>query len=226
MRCHPILFSDEMVQAILDGRKTQTRRPLGVQPKPYWTEIAAEEQYGETIATYRAFTGKGSARWAICSCPFGAVGDTLWVRECWGLSWNDHGHQCLCYRARGEDDPRDTMRLWDGSQWRIEKTECPAAEPPEKWRPSIHMPRWASRITLEISEVRVERVCDISEEDALAEGVRVFEFAQTRYGMHEYFPQTEPTAAGAFCRRLWEPLYGSKHPWETAWCWVLKFRKL
>ena len=97
--------------------------------------------------------------------PFGAPGTRLWVRETWGLAWNEHGHQCLCYRADDEHVEPQMMRLWrhnngDGF-WVQHETEFPAWEP-ENWRSPAIMPRWASRIHLTTIDCRVERVQKVS----------------------------------------------------------------
>ena len=123
MKEYPILFSGPMVRAILEGRKTMTRRvirPLG--DHSYWSG----------------------------NCPYGQPGDRLWVQETWWTNGENKSIESCAYRAR--DKSPDHMLG-------------------EKWHPSIHMPRWASRLTLENISVRVERVQDISEEDARAEGV-------------------------------------------------------
>lgn len=139
-RERPILFNTEMVRAILDGKKTQTRRPAkerAPDPGNDWRECLCRE-----IAAVDVPCVVCEARFGLC--PFGRVGDRLWVRETWGPCAGG-----VCYRA----DEADTV--------------CPDGG---RWIPSIHMPRWASRITLEVTEVRVERLQSISERDAIAEG--------------------------------------------------------
>jgi hypothetical protein len=140
----PILFSGAMVRAILDGRKIQTRRVIT--PKPDF--IAGKH-------IWRDCDIEKSLAWVAAQSKYGPVGTRLWVRETWHGSWNKeralnpvHIMDTLCYRADFGDDDKGLQ-----------------------WRPSIHMPRWASRITLEVTGVRVERLKDISEADAKAEGV-------------------------------------------------------
>jgi len=147
MKEYPLLFNDEMVRAVLDGRKTQTRRAVKLQLK--------------TPAVIRS--------------PFGGPGDRLWVRECFTES------EPLFYRATTPD------------------LEC-------KWKPSIHMPRWASRITLEVTDVRAEQIQDITEADAVAEG----------FERREHFIQA------------WDAIYASKQfGWDdNPWAWVGTFRKM
>jgi hypothetical protein len=157
----PILFSAPMVRAILDGRKTQTRRVVKPQPPPAAAVRAmAGVDYGlftdhRSPNEFRECLGGAEAS-AVprFRCPYGVSGDRLWVREAWGL----HDTQ----PNDGPDNAHVYYRATDGDRHYLRY---------QLWRPSIHMPRWASRITLEVTEVRVERVQDISEDDAQAEGV-------------------------------------------------------
>jgi hypothetical protein len=174
----PILFSAPMVRAILQGRKTQTRRVAPIR------ELNVLQHPGDMITWSVRFTkavkgtlaihsgGKFSdlqARSIIASQfnPYGKPGDLLWVRETWGAVWPADEpvplRQCeIEYRADLPPDCTDRPGEWPAD-------ECNDPEAP-KWRPSIHMPRWASRITLRITDIRVERLQDISEADAQAEG--------------------------------------------------------
>lgn len=179
-----ILFSDEMVRAILDGRKTQTRRPVKPQPLGIGTMNAA----GQYCQPDREGVMPGG--WRIES-PFGSPGDLLWVRE--AFCGGQHGTPYL-YRASWQQN--DFMR----------------------WRPSIHMPRWASRITLEVKAVRVERVQEISSRDAWAEGFRC---SCTR---------PVPICAGnivAF-RETWNSIYAPNGlGWDkNPWVWVVEFERV
>lgn len=140
-----------MVRAIIEGRKTQTRRVMKCQPRAHYTEIAVDTYSSHAVATYRAFPNAGTARWGICRCPYGTIGDQLWVRETFGL--NDDRE--IIYRAT---DP-----TWDENS----TPDCPTM----LWKPSIFMRRIDSRIKLEITDIRVQRVTEINAEDALAEGV-------------------------------------------------------
>ncbi len=154
MKTYPILFNDDAVRAILDRRKTQTRRPVRF---PSWLADAGEQptcipvQYDGYLDT-REITSVDVR--AYCKCPFGGRGDQLWVRECWQSARNgDTGEIVACYRTdwAGHGNP---------------------VGPGGKWRSSRHMPRWASRITLLVERVRVERVQDITNEAAIAEGCK------------------------------------------------------
>lgn len=185
MTDRPILFSAPMVQAILAGRKTQTRRVLKPQPRglPYLedNDDAAPPHWRDGWTEGREPCG-GATR--EVSMPLAglrfAVGDRLWVRETWahyqtvnhirrshGGSFDEVSDGLAGYRADGHDtieDFRQHVRLMSGCDLEavVIKGDC--------WRPSIFMPRWASRITLDVTDVRVQRLQDISEEDAKAEG--------------------------------------------------------
>lgn len=167
MKSHPVLFNDDMVRAVLAGRKTMTRRPVKPQPPAgngterwTWCVFSTEKRDRDTWSLRhvdpdgRHFTGRGreSAIVERVKCPLGVPGDELWVREAHATGIDG----CLngvSYRA-DHIDPRG-----DG----------PAH--PMKWIPSILQPRWASRITLTVTSVRVERVQDITEDEARAEGI-------------------------------------------------------
>lgn len=189
-KTRPILFKGAMVRAILSGQKTQTRRIMKHQPRDDYTEIRVEYPHGRAMATYRAFPDGGSARWGICECPYGKIGDRLYVREQFGIA--DIGDSVgYVYRATDPD-----WQLSDG--W--------------KWRPSIHMPRAASRITLEITGVRVERVADISEGDAYSEGVVLPD------------PEVETYYSGF--KTLWKSINGEGSWEDSPWVWCITFRRL
>jgi hypothetical protein len=185
----PILFNGEMVRAILSGRKTQTRRIVKPQPPDMceWDQAS------------RTFVSKDARYGVLRPCPYGTVGDRLWVRETWGLNSGNFSFLSLRYFA---DDER---RLIPG------KT---LLDVHDYWgkRPSIHMPRWASRITLEITGVRVERLQDISEADAAAEGVTLKE------------PELETYYSGF--TSIWESINGPDSWLANPWVWVVEFRKV
>jgi hypothetical protein len=147
----PIPFTGEMVRAILDGRKSQTRRV--VNPQPF------EDGNGDCLVRHpdgRPLAWPERAYDGVMPCPYGQPGDRLWVRETWA-------HDCShC------DDPRcgNPDHVWYAASEAHPEQFAGSAS----WRPSSRMPRWASRITLEITEVWVERVQEISEDDANAEG--------------------------------------------------------
>lgn len=192
-----MIFNAEMVRALLDGRKTQTRRPVKfpVHDKNLGCELAGNELAGELSA--------GN----YLNSAFGKPGDRIWVRE----TWNKYGG-LLTYRA--DHDWIDDMR---------KETVCTA-----KWVPSIHMPRWASRILLEITDVRVERLNAISEEDAEAEGIDMEALydSQDCYDCIANHNMTgRPTVTGAF-KYLWESIYGEEGWKSNPWVWVIKFKRI
>lgn len=196
MKARPILFKPDMVRAILEGRKAQTRRAMKIQPPTEAHQIL-------TVISSTDRKKEGKSHWGVMdetktrilksdpryfSCPYGAPGDLLWVRESWGIiDDNTVVTGAAAYRAT------DPMAL-------------------DKWRPSIHMPRWASRLTLEITDVRVERLQDISEDDAECEGVT---------------PATPPEQTGArhkpAFRHLWEDINGEESWSANPWVWVVEF---
>ena len=164
MNWHPIIFTGESIPQILAGDKTQTRRAMKTQPPDGATEVRVEWVYGELVATYRAFPDGGSARSGICACPYGVPGDRLWVQETWRPvpPWETR-RETVQYRADGAY----LLRTGWPESFRIKL----GRDRRGKWRPSIHMPRWASRISLEVTQVRAQRLQDISKADAKAEGV-------------------------------------------------------
>lgn len=213
----PILFSGPMVRAILDGRKTMTRR------------------VAKRTASGLVKEPNGHRRWhpadpdAVAACPYGSPGDRLWVRETWGSADGMyHGHEndvprVIAYRADKSAIDQGLSRqvpipAWDLAQWNWGTI---------KWRPSIHMPRWASRITLEVTDVRLERLQDISEEDAKAEGVATRCLAE---------PDESPECSVGFrnpdgfaldnFRSLWDAINGAESWDANPWVWVVSFRRL
>jgi len=175
MKEHPIPFRPEMVTAILENRKTMTRRPIRF--KPY-----ADEKFG-------AYPHE---------CPYGRPGDRLWVRE----TWTNENCEEPIYRADGHKID------WSGKKI--------------KWKPSRFMPRWASRITLEILNLGVERLQEITEEDARAEGI-IWTQIETSPGSGIF----KPYAIEEF-KHLWNSIYSKKGMgWEgNPWVWCISFRRI
>jgi hypothetical protein len=184
---HPILFSTPMVQAILEGRKTQTRRT-----------VKTEMIDGENRPWIMTKEGP-----APLKCPFGKPGDLLWVRETWAKA--DIG---FCFKVYNDIDAVFAPR------------NC--------WKPSIHMPKTAARIWLEVEEVRVERLQDISEEDAKAEGVKSrFSdlFQEERYDDYLDMEGEYRSPASSF-QSLWQKINGPESWDANPWVWVVKFKVL
>ncbi|MBK5203891.1 MAG: hypothetical protein JJD98_00330 [Polaromonas sp.] len=214
MKERPILFNGAMVRALLDGSKSQTRRIVKGERASRGLES------GWYLKPYGFVNDRQFAK-AACRC--GQPGDQLWVRETWQHSNHHYGpadQSCaIFYRADYWDDPHGM----DGEK-------SPEGKYRE-WRPSIHMPRWASRITLEIVGVRVERLQDISYEDALAEGV-----SDMSALLHDEWKPLEGESGNDCARRLrwpqrlykqlWESING-KGSWDaTPWVFVIEFRRL
>ena len=204
-RERPILFSGKMVRAILDGRKTQTRRVMRVgKDEPEWASVHVDGSGDGWIGwsphavsaaeTLRFYPGAAGFK-----CPYGRPGDRLWVRE--------------TFRVSGHDECRKIADCAgsDHVHYKADKNEPPAVG---IWRPSIFMPRWASRIDLEILSVRAERLQDISEEDARAEGM-------TLAGTPPF-----TTYRGAFAYG-WDTINGKRAPWASnPWVWVVGFQRV
>jgi len=185
MKEQPILFSAPMVRAILDGRKTQTRRIV----KGDITTIGSMDYLnGQPLEGCSATLGQ---------CPFGVPGDRLWVRETWR-----QGNTRVLYRT---DDV------------------CPSQV---RWRPSIHMPRWASRITLEITDVRVQRLQEISDEDALAEGLRSDGSLGAQCSVELTGHRTHHDSPKECFRLLWESIHGPGSWDVNHFVWVIVFRRI
>jgi hypothetical protein len=229
----PILFSGEMVRAILAGHKTQTRRIVKPQPHPdfpiscinceWYSPIIIRDGREEPAPEVFGFASEDKG-W---KCPYGAPDARLWVRETFqfvhansdgqrstfnsALPFTQHDYQWIEYAAT----PRDN-------------------EPPPKWKPSIFMPRWASRITIKITGIRVERLQDISADDARAEGIsdsRIYltephTILDRKYNLPTGdIPPADKIAIGNY-RGLWEAING-KSSWDAnPWVWIIVFKQV
>ena len=224
-----ILFSDEMVRAILDGRKTQTRRPLIPQPRLYpshhaWACVKDPLHVDAFVGTAAEGSGRGGERQDVwwsedwCgnligeygSCPFGSPGDRIYVREAFAIVPSS-AYRCST-GIEQTINPAD--RDW-AAVYRVgfdRSRHFP-------WKPSIHMPRWASRITLEVKAVRVERVQEIDERDAASEG---FENIDGFDGHPLASPEIE------LFRRAWNSIYAPNVlGWDkNPWVWVVEFERV
>ncbi|WP_039913117.1 hypothetical protein [Cellvibrio mixtus] len=210
MKERPILFSAPMIQAILSGRKTQTRRPINPLPvyrSPFW-----EFPWG--AASSMDFLPIAPGHATSHEHPQGQPGDRLWVREAHYIVYaqgNPNGHVIeIDYKA----DPDYTKRM------------CP-----QKWRPSIHMPRWASRILLEVKTVGAERLQQMTTADAIAEGIEVVdcEFGR-RWRCYtnpdSWYPEGKETAPLHSFQSLWNSIYGH-NAWDlNPWVWKTEFSVL
>lgn len=253
MKERPILFNSEMVRAILDGMKTQTRRVI--RPVPEWEDEDPQECEDAKWADYSDWH-----RWHFSSfdhvalknfrkCPYGKTGDHLWVRETFRIgAWErvkgasePFGYKfAFDYKASpelnstpwihcsfGDGDEYENQSINDFQKaeikghplvWRDGEKELnwERGHSPCRWRPSIHMPRWASRIQLKITDVRVERVQEITGADVLAEGIRTgtFEMAGWQY-INEF-------------KDLWNSINKKRgYGWnENPWVWVVEFERI
>ncbi|HCI6306017.1 morphogenetic protein [Klebsiella pneumoniae] len=216
MKERGMIFNGEMTRAILDGRKTQTRRPVKfpVHDKNLGCELAGNELAGELSA--------GN----YLNSAFGKPGDRIWVRETWQAIHDycdENGH--VDERRYARSIPRHRGNYWHPvyeEAWGNESRE----DREFPWRPSIHMPRWASRILLEITDVRVERLNTISEKDATAEGVPPAGSLLPDYPGTFLTPKGDFATAKVAFQRLWESIYGEESWNANGWVWVIEFKRV
>ncbi|EMO8811970.1 hypothetical protein WDQ79_000121 [Klebsiella michiganensis] len=231
MKERGMIFNGEMTRAILDGRKTQTRRPIKWKQTRF-TEIGEREDgskwpWSEDVEHACDF-------WH--PCPFGAVGDLIWVRETCRAVELESGLDVVRYDAGGPDIPIKAHPL-DAGLW-VDLYRYRNGE--GKTVPSIHMPRWASRIMLEITGVRVERLNAISEEDAIAEGMQGVICpcckGDSEYSTSQYDSETLAVVDEIPCRAcesnrskfftLWDSIYGYGQHCIGEWVWVIEFKRV
>ncbi|MBG4448674.1 hypothetical protein I5F71_03060 [Pseudomonas aeruginosa] len=233
MKERPILFSGPMVRAILEGRKTVTRRALNARSLKL---IECGAQAGE--CHYLPDSGPlhpNSVQYYADFCPYGQPGDQLWVRETWGVishSWDEHGDMTDWIPDRPATPIRElpfgrgyysghTIYAADGPmEWSGD--EDGGGEPRSAWKPSIHMPRAASRILLEITAARVERLHDITEQQAIEEGVH--------RDVRKWFKSDEGgfahnSATDAFAD-LWCSINGAESWGANPWVWAVEFKRV
>lgn len=226
MKERPMIFNTEMVRAILDGRKTQTRRIMKKQPEPskaregdfyFPCDKMQSMVHVSDFIPGNSMIPDAHEFFSKC-CPFGEVGDRIWVRETWARYNIDQDSHDMAYRATTPED------------WAEEG----------RWRPSIHMPRWASRITLEITGVRVERLNDITHEDAGREGLHTEVWDQTvvarNYAAEDEFFQFWSESMPHYVEMnelfrasfhsLWQSIYGEESWQANPWVWVIDFRRI
>ena len=245
VRERPILFSGPMVRSILADQKTQTRRVMKPQP-PEWIR-----EFGYTCMTppghisgrgyWKGVPGEEGPGEKFFPCPHGAVGDRLWVRETFALQTCVDGEEPPFADGRPiwqrpESDWDGLLPLWTQPHYRATDpapdlccecercAQCRDGDAAPHWRPSIFMPRWASRITLELTGVRVERVQEISEADAIAEG------CSRDYNDVPWCTDQACTHRGAqwHFRSIWDSLNAKRgYGWDlNPWVWVLAFRRI
>ncbi len=236
-----ILFKPDMIKAIREGRKTQTRRVIKASnstvcgycyksSEPIWAGLVWDNrvfvdcgphilhpytsQYLHVPYTEPDNDDDGRV-FRVRSLL--EVGDVVYIKEAWGLSINEHGHECLCYKSTNDDDMAldnpQMMRLWnhETKKWILKQTECPSWYP-DKWFSPLSMPAWAARDFIQITDVRVQRVQEITPVDCLAEGI---------------MPNDMPAKAlidDYAC--LWDSI-NKKYPWSSnPWVWVYTSKKV
>ncbi|HHT0211601.1 TPA: hypothetical protein ACTW3P_001313 [Klebsiella michiganensis] len=231
MKERGMIFNAEMVRALLDDRKTQTRRIMKPQPEPcprgghWWpsnvfkTMLHVEEEMQNGKGGWGGLVGD--------ACPFGDVGDRIWVRETFQGPLFDYDlMDNYCKDPTPFEKPEFCVYKADG----VPAPEFYDADDELHccWRPSIHMPRWASRILLEITGVRVERLSAISEEDAEAEGIdmeALYDSQDCYDCIADHNMTGRPTVTGAF-KYLWESIYGEEGWKSNPWVWVIEFKRI
>lgn len=200
MKERGMIFNDEMVRAILEGRKTQTRRPVKNVRADNCLVIRKPTKKRNGVYTHVMDAPEHGL------CPFGNVGDRIWVRETFNAFWLDN----------------DVIQeIKDGVSLASELCDYKAdysdsSKPAEGWTPSIHMPRWASRILLEITDVRVERLHDMSEAGAKAEGASPATYKIT--------PPEAVYRVGF--GDIWRGIYGQENWLSNPWVWVIEFKRI
>lgn len=201
MKERGMIFNGEMVRAILEGRKTQTRRPFNWKRQP---AMEMAERDDGSLWPWAEDCERGGDIWF--ACPFGEVGDRIWVRETFRVHCRATDVATLVYRA-------SVRNSWTEQTHRVPVAVCNKPATPEKWTPSIHMPRWASRITLEITDVRVERLNSISDSDASKEGCCIADM------------ESGDCLSDVFAR-LWTSIYGDDSWQANPWVWVIEFKRV
>ena len=235
----PIIFSSPMVRAILDGRKSQTRRIVKKQISDIhkfqgWI-IGSTDKKRDGCASWGIGEGALIYDLVVARCPYGKPGDRLWVRETW--------QGPLFYDEIPEDWNSDKYKTPEYCYYKASGDSCDFTDSDdnfvERWSPSIHMPRWASRILLEVTNVRVERLHDISEEDAIAEGLKAItkDGKTIKYGIpdRDGYPGNDDTGwdwcdwnvspVSAY-KMLWESINGQGSWVLNPWVWVVEFRRI
>jgi len=260
----PILFSGLMIRAILEGRKTQTRR--AITKMRGCSEWIVGDRILDTQAMLTHAQSTNAALRCDDLCPLGQPGERLWVREAWRIA-SLPVDDCPAIQYRADNsiewrDPLDPIFNWDAKyeDWfermnlqLIEDCERAGLEVninedmaytwdwdsiPTRWRPSIHMPRWASRITLELTGIRVERIRDITKKDAIEEGIQWSEAFPEGYTVGASLDPSGMMVGGNYkfnaysaeqCfAKLWNSINAKRsYGWdENPWVWVVEFQVL
>lgn len=232
MKERPILFSAPMVRALLDGSKTQTRRVVKYQPPediapPIHVERYAPvtiDRHGDEVPGAEIFGAYDeSGEWGT-KCPYGEPGHHLWVRESLKADYDESGYILgYAYSADGAKVARcHGLAEWASDGMAFAHLARPGGVP------SIHMPRWASRITLEITGVRAERLQDISEADAIAEGIDSRPHAGSDRAIWRVYGTVDTYTSDPVSsyQSLWESINGDGSWAANPWVWCVEFRRV
>lgn len=215
----PILFSGPMVRALLDGRKTQTRRAVKpMRSQEFLTpELLAAAPSAKMVDGWAGLEHPKGGPLTAIRCPYGVPGERLWVRETWGLNHYEY-----------ERGPIPKVRPADLEDQYLAyaATEIDSEIRNElRWRPSIHMPRWACRLVLEITDVRVERLHEITEADAISEGADQYASSTKLRRDRPYDASLNGIYREGFSE-LWEAINGAGSWDANPWVWAVSFRVL
>ena len=196
MKERPIIMRDWGVKAILEGRKTQTRRVIKIEPNNFeYMHVSVNHEHG--------FSNKFTGEITPIKCPYGQLGDRLWVRECWATA-------TAYNQLKPSELPHDAPIYYKAQNWFNLVNDI------GNNHPSIHMPRWASRINLEITDIRVQRLQDITDKDAEAEGCKI---------LCDCGDCIDSTPIGDF-QDKWREIHGY-NSWETnPFVWAITFKRL
>ena len=226
MREHPLLMQGPLVRATLAGLKTQTRRPIKPQPDDDIVDVEYDAIADLWLGNTQEDNDLGyTSSWAM-RCPLGQAGDRLWVRETWRPvmeSWRSF----VEYGAGGElstTGHADAMTKLTKVALRFPGGREDIHS--EQWHPSIHMPRWACRLVLPLVSVRVERVQDITEEDAEAEGIREWAKTDPKLCALRTAGFAVPSRPKFLFRLCWISIYGEGSWDANPWVWVAEWKEI
>lgn len=256
MKERPILFSTSMVQAILEGHKTQTRRIIRVPPLDFLPSYKFGVGVGLNNTWTWWYTPDPAESAKPFRCKYGIPGDQLYVRESWRIVGWGEGDWKIEYKdgtSKWFDCPEEVTEVWESEHCIQCSDDCDKAGlligpddtyilkdgiVPTRWRPSIHMPRWASRIQLEIVSVRADRLQEISRDDAFCEGISPINPYKTDPdlppGLPAVFPDYQDKRNWFMAdpvrsfQSLWDSINaGRGFGWDTnPWVWVIEFRRI
>lgn len=229
MKQHPILFSTPMVQALLEGNKTMTRRIVKPQPDDdgLWDDTNFPRSLQSTMKGWNGSTESGQSReW---KCPYGQIGDILWVREKfrkYHVTYPDSDKLDTSWSVVDyATGPNDMIPMQDGDGFSVFNKD--GSERCIPWKPGIHMLKEDCRIFLEITGIRVDRLQDITETDAIAEGIEKGMTSNWLDGWRHYLKEDHfgPSPVHSF-QTLWQSINGLESWDENPWVWVVEFKRI